>query len=273
MAKNIRVLLVDDHQVVREGLQHMLDGEDGIEVVCSAASAPDALNKATVFRPDIILTDIKMPGMDGVDFTRRIKERGLKCHVIMLTLFDEYLSLAMDAGASGYLLKDIKRQDLVEAIRKVHQGHVVIASNITSQRRSEYQRRANNASEDPKTPVGSNCSENLLAEVQLVLDAPSDAAQLMALINRVEETLDSTVHRLVGSWKGNTAITFPMATPTPLRVVMQKLQRIPEVQSVVEIPSSGRVDPSLARKTAALPKPPSECSKTVYIELATACPA
>ncbi len=270
MVKKIRILLVDDHQVVREGLQHMLDGEDGIEVVSAAASAPDALNKATVFRPDIILTDIKMPGMDGVDFTRRIKERGLKCHIIMLTLFDEYLSLAMDAGASGYLLKDIKRQDLVDAIRKVNQGHIVIASNITAQRRSEYQRRANDAPEEPEKPDSSASGTCLLAEVQLVLDAPSNAARLMALISQVEETLDSTVHRLVGSWKGNTAITFPMPDPTPLSVVIEKLKSIPDIQSVVEIPSTGRVDPSLIRKTVTLPKPPSECSKTIYIELAAA---
>ncbi len=270
MARNIRILLVDDHQVVREGLQQMLGSEDGIEVVCAAASAPDALNKATVFRPDIILTDIKMPGMDGVDFTRRVKDRGLKCHIIMLTLFDEYLSLAMDAGASGYLLKDIKRQDLIEAIRKVNQGQIVIASNITAQRRSEYQRQAKSASEKVKAPDSDAKDDCLLAEVQLVLDAPSDAARLMALISRVEETLGSTVHRLVGSWDGNTAITFPMSKPVPLSVVMQKLQGIPEVRRVVEIPSSGRVDPSLIRKTATLSKPPSECSKTVYIELGAA---
>jgi len=271
MGKNIRILLVDDHQVVREGLQHMLDSEDGLDVVCSAASAPDALNKATTFRPDIILTDIKMPGMDGVDFTRRIKERGLKCHIIMLTLFDEYLSLAMNAGASGYLLKDIKRQDLAEAIRKVHQGQVVIANNITSQRRNEYQRQTNDVSEEEtETPDISIGDTSPLAEVQLVLDAPSDAARLMALISQVEEILDSTVHRLVGSWKGNTAITFPMPAPTSLDIVMEKLQAIPEIQRVVEVPSTGRVDPNLVRKTATLPKPPSECSKTVYVELAAA---
>jgi len=270
MGRNIRILLVDDHQVVREGLQHMLDTEEGMEVVCAAPSAPDALNKATIFRPDIILTDIKMPGMDGVDFTRRVKERGLKCHVIMLTLFDEYLSLAMDAGASGYLLKDIKRQDLVAAIRKVHQGHVVIAANITTQRRNEYQRRVGDVTEEAATPAGGKVVESLLAEVQLILDAPSDAARLMGLISRVETTLDSTVHRLVGSWKGNTAITFPMTSPTPLAVVMEKLLGIPEIQRVVEIPSTGKVDPSLVRRTATLPKPPSECRKTVYIELAAA---
>ena len=270
MTNNIRVLLVDDHQVVREGLQRMLDNEDGIEVVCSAASAPDALNKATVFRPDIILTDIKMPGMDGVDFTRRIKEQGLKSHIIMLTLFDEYLSLAMSAGASGYLLKDIKRHELVEAIQKVHQGQVVIASNITAHRRNEYQRRMEDTPAETGKPVVSADEDTLLAEVQLILDAPSDAAHLMALISQVEQTLDSTVHRLVGSWKGNTAITFPMPAPTPLSVVVEKLQGIPDIQSVVEIPSSGRVDPDLVRKTATLPRSPSECSKTVYIELSAA---
>ncbi len=133
MVNNIRVLLVDDHECVLVGLQRMLDGQDGIAVVDTAASAVDALNKATVLHPDIILTDVRMPGMDGVLFTRRVKER-LKCRIIILTMFEEYISVGMAAGASGYLMKDIKRQDLAEAIRKVHQGHIVIAAAILQMR-------------------------------------------------------------------------------------------------------------------------------------------
>ncbi len=131
---DIRVLLVDDHECVTEGLQKMIDGQDGMAVVGSADRAIDGLNKATSLRPDIILTDIRMPEMDGVVFTRRVKELGLKCRIIILTMFEEYISVGMDAGASGYLMKAVKRQDLVEAIQQVHQGHIVIAAAIVQTR-------------------------------------------------------------------------------------------------------------------------------------------
>jgi len=118
----IRILLIDDHQVVREGLRRMLELEADLEVVGEAADAKEALTLAELLSPEVILMDIKMPGMDGIELTRRLKEKQPSCNILMLTLYDEYLAQAIEAGAVGYLLKDIKREELIRAIRAVHEG-------------------------------------------------------------------------------------------------------------------------------------------------------
>ena len=118
----IRILLVDDHQVVREGLRRMLELEADMEVVGEANDAKEALTQSELFSPEVILMDIKMPGVDGIELTRQLKEKQPSCNIIMLTLYDEYLAEAIEAGAVGYLLKDVKREELVRAIRAVHQG-------------------------------------------------------------------------------------------------------------------------------------------------------
>jgi len=118
----IRILVVDDHQVVREGLRHMLELEADMEVVGEANGAKEALTQVESLSPEVILMDIKMPGVDGIELTRQLKEKQPFCNVIMLTLYDEYLAEAIEAGAVGYLLKDVKREELVKAIRAVHQG-------------------------------------------------------------------------------------------------------------------------------------------------------
>ena len=118
----IRVLMVDDHQVVREGLRRMLDLERDIEVVGEAGSFEEALAQIELSSPDIVLMDIKMPGKDGIETTRLVKEKQPDCKVIMLTLYEDYLVQAIEAGAEGYLLKDVKREELAQAIRAVQQG-------------------------------------------------------------------------------------------------------------------------------------------------------
>ena len=118
----IRILLVDDHQVVREGLRRMLELEADFQVVGEVANTEEVLTQAELLSPEIILMDIKMPGVDGIELTRKLKEKQPTCNVIMLTLYEEYLTQAIEAGAVGYLLKDIKREELVKAIRAVHEG-------------------------------------------------------------------------------------------------------------------------------------------------------
>jgi len=118
----IRILLVDDHQVVREGLRRMLELEADMKVVGEASNAKEALTQVESLSPEVILMDIKMPGVDGIELTRQLKEKQPSCNIIMLTLYDEYLAEAIEAGAVGYLLKDVKREELVKAIRAVHQG-------------------------------------------------------------------------------------------------------------------------------------------------------
>ncbi|OGN88363.1 MAG: hypothetical protein A2158_02205 [Chloroflexi bacterium RBG_13_46_14] len=131
--EKIRILLVDDHSVVRSGLVQMLEIEEDIKVVGEASNSEEALKMIAIVSPDVILMDIKMPGMNGVRLTKEIKERLPSCNIIMFTLHGDYLTQAIKAGATGYLLKDIKREDLTRAIRRVHSGQTVISENIQSE--------------------------------------------------------------------------------------------------------------------------------------------
>ena len=126
-----KILLVDDHQVVREGLQRMLETEHDIEIVGTAGGAAEAMEKARYLNPEIILTDIKMPGVDGIELARQIKSTFPQINTIMLTLYDEYLTQAIEAGARGYLVKDINREELIKAIRAVHQGLTPLNVSLT----------------------------------------------------------------------------------------------------------------------------------------------
>ena len=130
----INILLVDDHQVVREGLRRMLELEEDFRVVGEAADARDVLTQMELFSPEVILMDIKMHGLDGIELTRQLKQKHPSCNIIMLTLYDEYLTQAIEAGAVGYLLKDIKREELVKAIRAVGQGRSPLALSLSRER-------------------------------------------------------------------------------------------------------------------------------------------
>ncbi|MEE9202157.1 MAG: response regulator transcription factor [Dehalococcoidia bacterium] len=118
----IRIMLVEDHQIVREGLRRMLELEPDLKVVAEAASGDQALPLVTSLSPDIVLMDIKMPGTGGLELTRKLKELNPDCKVIVLTFYDNYLQEAIQAGAVGYLLKDLHREELVQAIRTVQEG-------------------------------------------------------------------------------------------------------------------------------------------------------
>lgn len=130
----IRILLVDDHEVVRDGLRRMLELEADMEVVGEAANAKEALTQAELLHPEVILMDIKLPGTDGIELTRQLKSRQPSCRIIMLTLYDEYLPEAIEAGAEGYLLKDIKRDELIKSIRLVHEGRSPLNLSLSQER-------------------------------------------------------------------------------------------------------------------------------------------
>ena len=133
----IRIFLVDDHQVVREGLRRMLELEEDIEVVGEAADATEALAQVELLSPEVILMDIKMPGMDGIELTRQVMQKCPSCNVIMLTMYDEYLTQAIEAGAAGYLLKDIKRDELLKAIRAIREGRSPLNLSLSQEQLAE----------------------------------------------------------------------------------------------------------------------------------------
>lgn len=137
--KPIKVLLVDDHQVAREGLRRMLELDKGIEVVGEAASGEEALTQAPQLSPDIVLMDMKMPGMGGIEAIRQLKAMQPSINIIVLTVYeDQYLAQAAKAGAIGYLLKDTGREELIQAIRAAHLGHSPLSPSITRRLLTEY---------------------------------------------------------------------------------------------------------------------------------------
>jgi two-component system, NarL family, response regulator LiaR len=137
----IRVLLVDDHPVVRQGLRALLSTHEGIEVVGEADDGEAAVAAADRLPPDVVLMDVVMPGLDGVEALRRIGERRPQTRVVMLTSYaDERRAMeAVDAGASGFLLKDASPRDVAAAIRAAHRGeavlHPAVAAKLLAERR------------------------------------------------------------------------------------------------------------------------------------------
>ena len=113
----IRIMMVDDHQIVREGLGRMLELEPDMNVVAEASNADEAIRQVRVVNPDVIIMDIQMPGMDGIELTRRLTKDRPELKILVLTLYDEYLPEAIAAGAVGYLRKDLGRWELAQAIR------------------------------------------------------------------------------------------------------------------------------------------------------------
>jgi DNA-binding NarL/FixJ family response regulator len=136
--ETVRVLIVDDHPVVREGLAGMLGGKTAgtlrIEVAGEAEDGAQALDLFRRLRPDVVLMDLRMPGMDGVQAIERIREEAPEARILVLTTYDSDADIlrAVEAGASGYLLKDSPRRDLFRAIEKVAQGESVLAPAVAS---------------------------------------------------------------------------------------------------------------------------------------------
>lgn len=134
MTDTIRVLLADDQELVRYGLRLVLGAEAGLEIVGEAGDGALAVHAAERLRPHVVLMDVRMPGVDGLEATRRITASLPETRVLVLTTYDldDYAFGALSAGASGFLLKDAKPVELVAAIRAVHRGDAVVAPRITA---------------------------------------------------------------------------------------------------------------------------------------------
>jgi DNA-binding NarL/FixJ family response regulator len=139
----IRVMIVDDQALVRAGFRMILDAEPDIEIVAEAGDGLEAVELASRYTLDVVLMDIRMPNLDGIEATRRLVERAPSTHVLMLTTFDlnEYVYEALRAGASGFLLKDAPPEQLVNAIHVVASGEALLAPSITKRVIEEYARR------------------------------------------------------------------------------------------------------------------------------------
>ncbi|MHC0428789.1 response regulator [Streptomyces sp. O3] len=150
----IRVVLADDQTLVRAGFRSMLDDEDDIEVVGEAADGEQALALARELRPDVVLMDIRMPGLDGLEATRRItSDSGLEgVRVVILTTFDvdDYVYGALRAGASGFLVKDTEPMELLHGVRVVARGDALIAPAVTRRLIAEFAGRSRQPDPSPR---------------------------------------------------------------------------------------------------------------------------
>ena len=139
----IRVLIADDQELVRTGFRVILNAEPDIEVVGEAGDGREAIEAAAALRPDVVLMDIRMPNLDGIEATRRIAARSASSRVLILTTFDldEYVYEALRSGASGFLLKDAGADELLHAVRVVAAGEALLAPAITRRLIEDYAHR------------------------------------------------------------------------------------------------------------------------------------
>ena len=213
----IRVLLADDQALVRGGFRVILDSQADIEVVGEAADGKEAIRLTAELRPDVVLMDIRMPNMDGLEATRRIATASEAPRIVMLTTFDadEHVYEAMRAGASGFLLKDLRPEDLAHAVRIVAAGDTLLANAVTRRLVERFVRRP---------PPGARSDvEELTAREREVLE----------LIARGGSNAEIAAALFVSEGTVKTHVTH----------VLQKLGLRDRVQAVIFAYESGLVEP------------------------------
>lgn len=189
---SITVLIVDDQTLLRDSLERALSLEDDIEVVGSAADGQEAVQTALDLQPDVVLMDVKMPKLDGIEATRRIKESLPACRVLVLTMFgdEEYVHQAILAGADGYLLKDITQEQMVDGIRRAHRGECLIDPALMRTVLSQYARIAKSGSR--RAPSADKLTAREVEVVHLVAQGLSNqeiADQLVVSVATVKTHL------------------------------------------------------------------------------------
>jgi DNA-binding NarL/FixJ family response regulator len=214
----IRVLLADDQTLVRAGFRAILEMQDDIDVVGEAGDGAEAVQRARELKPDVVLMDIRMPGLDGIEAARRLLANGTEApRVLMLTTFDlnEYLYEAMKAGASGFMLKDAPRDQLVSAIRTIASGDALIAPSLLRRLVEDFVRRPAPGSRTP--------------------------TELSDLTERELEVLKLVARGLSNAEIATTLFLSEATVRTHLRHILSKLNLRDRVQAVVLAYESGLV--------------------------------
>jgi len=197
MNQPIRVFLADDQELVRSGFRMLIEAEDDLVVVGEAADGHQAVQRLSVLPADVVLMDIRMPVMDGVGATRLIIERNLGPRVLVLTTFDldEYVFSALKAGASGFMLKDAKPTDLLNAIRTVAAGEAVMAPSATRRLLDHVIPTLPSSPEgnDPRLEVLTEREREVLVEIA----AGATNAEIAAKLYMAEGTVKTHIGRLL----------------------------------------------------------------------------
>ena len=217
----IKVLLCDDQALVRSGFRMILEARDDFEVVGEAEDGREAIELAAITSPDVILMDVRMPGVDGVEATGAILSAGSTARVLILTTFDldEYVVRAIRAGASGFLLKDVRPQQLVDAIRVVADGEALLAPAITRRLLDRF--------------------------AASLADAPN-AAALDELTGREREILQLVAQGLSNGEIAERLVVGESTVKTHVSSILRKLQLRDRVQAVIAAYDAGLVRPAVS---------------------------
>ena len=198
----LRVLLVDDQPLLRMGFRLILEGEDGLEVVGEASDGADALRQVERLDPDVVLMDVRMPTLDGIEATRAITRTGARARIIILTTFDldEYAFAGLQAGASAFLLKDVAPAELVQAVRVVASGDAVVAPRVTQRLLETYVRGAGPVAAPPAPAARDPLLEYLTPRETEMLEAMSEGLSNAEIAHRYflsEATVKTHVRRIL----------------------------------------------------------------------------
>ncbi|HVM40254.1 MAG TPA: response regulator transcription factor [Acidimicrobiia bacterium] len=196
----IRVLVADDHALFRRGLNMILESEGGIQVIAEAEDGQEAVNKALDLAPDVVLMDVRMPRLSGIEAASRIREGVPSCKILMLTVSDEEEDLyeAVKAGANGYLLKEISIEEVADAIRAVTQGQSLISPSMASKLLEEFNTLSKQA-DDRSSPHAPRLTDRELEVLQLVAQGLSNkriAEKLYISENTVKNHVRNMLEKL-----------------------------------------------------------------------------
>lgn len=221
----VRVLLVDDQPLLRMGFRLILEGQDDVEVVGEASDGAEAVRLAARLEPDVVLMDVRMPVLDGIEATRRIAAGSQRSRVIILTTFDldEYAFAGLQAGASAFLLKDVAPAELVSAVRLVASGDAVVAPRVTQRLLETYVRGLPARSGAP---------------------APQRDPLLDDLTPREQEVLEAIAEGLSNAEIAHRFFLSEATVKTHVRRILAKLHLRDRVQAVVYAYETGLVVPS-----------------------------
>lgn len=216
----IRVLIADDQALIRGGFRMILDAQDDIEVVGEAIDGRDAVELFRRVTPEVVVMDVRMPSMDGIEATRRLTAADPPARVLILTMFDldEYVFEALRAGASGFLLKDRPPEELVEAVRVVASGEALLSPSVTRRLIEEFAKRR---------------------------DAPTPPRELDELTDREREVLVLMGQGLSNSEIAESLFVAETTVKTHVGHVLQKLRLRDRVQAVVLAYESGLLQPGV----------------------------
>ncbi|BDD00665.1 response regulator transcription factor [Persicobacter psychrovividus] len=208
MMKKIRILLVDDHTLVRNGIKALLSDDDRFEVVGEAGDGQEALKNADLLQPDIVLMDIRMPVMNGLEAAKLMKNYAAQAKVVMLSMHhdEDYVLQAVQVGAFGYLLKDIVKADFINALLQVSEGHKYFAPAVSEVLVNSMQRKGNsisNTTGSKPTPLGKKDFGLTKRELQVLSalsegKSNSEMAEVFNLSQRTVETHRFNIMKKVG---------------------------------------------------------------------------